>query len=186
MSFEFMDTNIPEVKVIIPKVFKDKRGFFIESFKKSDFVKNGIPFEFVQDNYSNSSKDVLRGLHYQLNPQSQGKLVRCIKGSLLDVVVDIRKGSPTYGKYVSVKLTGINFKMLWVPPGFAHGFLSLEDNTEMMYKCTEEYSPDYDSNIAWNDFEIGINWGINDPIISEKDKFAPSLKDAKNNFEVEK
>ncbi len=181
MPFEFQKLEIPDVILIKPKIFGDDRGFFMETYKKSDFEKIGIKKEFVQDNHSKSVKGVLRGLHYQLNPKPQGKLVRVVKGSILDVAVDIRKNSPTFGKWVSAVLSEENRHMLWVPEGFAHGFLTLED-AEVLYKTTNEYSPELDRGILWNDEQIGIDWGIENPILSDKDKKLPSLKDAEINF----
>lgn len=182
MPFNFKKLKIPDLILIEPKVFEDERGFFLESFKLSEFKKAGIDFNFVQDNHSKSKKGVLRGLHYQLNPKAQGKLIRCIKGKILDVAVDIRKGSPWYGKWVSVELSEENKLMLWIPPGFAHGFVALED-AEIIYKCTEEYDPAFDRGIIWNDPEIGINWTLNTPILSKKDALLPELNKAENNFE---
>lgn len=181
MPFEFIRLEIPDVVLIKPLVFPDERGFFMETFKKSDFVRNGINYDFVQDNHSKSKKGVLRGLHYQLNPKAQGKLVRCIKGKIWDVAVDIRKGSPWYSKWVAVELSEENKHMLWIPPGFAHGFVTLEDS-EIIYKCTEEYDPALDRGIIWNDREIGIKWPITNPILSKKDAGLPELKNAENNF----
>lgn len=182
MPFEFKNLDIPEVVLIIPKVFEDDRGFFMETYKSSEFKKNGINADFVQHNHSKSKKGVLRGLHYQLNPKAQGKLLRVVKGALLDVVVDIRKGSPTYGKWVSAELNDQNKHMLWVPPGFAHGILTLENNTELLYEVTEEYSPENERGILWNDSEIGIKWPIEKPSLVERDKSNPPLKEAENNF----
>ena len=159
MPFEFKKLEIPDVILIIPKVFEDDRGFFMETFKISDFKAYGISYEFVQDNHSKSKKGVLRGLHYQLYPKAQGKLVRCIRGRIWDVAVDIRKGSPWYGKWVAVELSEENKLMLWIPPGFAHGFVALED-AEIIYKCTAEYAPELDRGIIWNDPELAINWPV--------------------------
>ncbi|MCS7231522.1 MAG: dTDP-4-dehydrorhamnose 3,5-epimerase [Elusimicrobiota bacterium] len=181
MPFEFKKLEIPEVYLIIPKVFKDERGFFMEVYKKSDFLKAKINFDFLQDNISFSTKGVLRGLHYQLHPKAQGKLVRCLKGRIWDVAVDIRKGSPTFGKWVAVELTEENKYMLWVPPGFAHGFVALED-AEVHYKTTEEYEPELDRGIFWKDPDLNISWPVSSPILSEKDKSLPLLKEAENNF----
>ena len=181
MPFEFIKLEIPDVVLIKPLVFPDERGFFMETFKKSDFVRNGINYDFVQDNHSKSKKGVLRGLHYQLNPKAQGKLVRCIKGKIWDVAVDIRKGSPWYSKWVAVELSEENKHMLWIPPGFAHGFVALEDS-EIIYKCTEEYDPALDRGIIWNDREIKIKWPITNPILSNKDAGLTELKNAENNF----
>jgi len=181
MPFEFKELEIPDVILVIPKVFEDDRGFFMETFKISDFKAYGISYEFVQDNHSKSKKGVLRGLHYQLYPKAQGKLVRCIRGRIWDVAVDIRKGSPWYGKWVAVELSEENKLMLWIPPGFAHGFVALED-AEIIYKCTAEYAPELDRGIIWNDPELAINWPVEKPILSPKDAKLPFLKDAENNF----
>lgn len=182
MPFEFKKLAIPEVVLIKPAVFSDPRGFFLETYKSSDFNQSGIKKAFVQDNLSCSKKGVLRGLHYQLNPCAQGKLVMVLKGSILDVAVDIRRGSPYYGKWVSETLSEDNRLMLWIPEGFAHGFLSLKDDTLVLYKNTNEYEPSADRGIIWSDPQIGINWTINDPILSDKDGKHPLLNDAENNF----
>ena len=182
MPFIFKRLEIPDIILIEPKVFGDERGFFIETYKSSEFKANGITYDFVQDNHSRSQKGVLRGLHYQLQPMEQGKLVRCVRGRIWDVAVDIRKGSPWYGKWVAVELSEENKLMLWIPPGFAHGFVALEDGTEVIYKVTKEYAPELDRGIIWNDPDIGIKWPIENPILSEKDKNPPRLKDAENNF----
>jgi dTDP-4-dehydrorhamnose 3,5-epimerase len=182
MPFIFKRLEIPDVVLIKPKVFGDNRGFFMETYKYSEFKKNGIHYKFVQDNHSKSQKGVLRGLHYQLQPMEQGKLVRCIRGRIWDVVVDIRKGSPWYGKWVAVELSEENKLMLWVPPGFAHGFVALEDDTEVIYKVTKEYSPELERGIIWNDPDIGIKWPVENPILSNKDKNWPLLKNTENNF----
>jgi len=182
MPFIFTKTKIPDVVHIEPKVFKDDRGFFMETYKKSDFEKNGIDTDFVQDNHSKSTKGVLRGLHYQMEPMEQGKLVRCIRGKIWDVAVDIRKGSPWYAKWVAVELSEKNKQMLWVPPGFAHGFITIEDNTEVVYKVTKEYAPNLDRGIIWNDSTIAINWPVKNPILSKKDMLHPNLEKAENNF----
>lgn len=182
MPFEFKKLDIPEVILIEPQIFVDERGFFIESYKKTDFLNFGIKDEFIQDNHSKSLKNVLRGLHYQVNPKSQSKIVRCIQGEILDIAVDIRKSSNTFGKWVGTILNSENKNQLYVPKGFAHGFLVLSDTAEIVYKTSEEYSPENDAGIRWNDPEIDINWNCNNPIISEKDKNLPLLKDARNNF----
>ena len=186
MPFEFVKTDIPEIILIKPKVFGDKRGFFMETYKKSDFDKVGIDTDFVQDNHSKSVKGVLRGLHYQKEPFAQGKLVRCIKGRIFDVAVDIRKGSPTFGKWVGYELSEENKLMLWIPKGFAHGFLTLSDEAEVIYKVSGgEYSPKHDAGIIWNDPDIGIEWPIENIkgiLLSDKDKNLPRLKDANINF----
>lgn len=175
-----MQTDIPDIIIIKPWSFHDERGFFMEVFKKSDFEKFGIDTDFVQDNHSKSLKNVLRGLHYQIEPKAQGKLVRCIKGKIFDVAVDIRRGSPTFGKWVGVELSEENRLMLWIPKGFAHGFLTLSDTAEVVYKVSgSEYSPHHDRNIRWNDPDIGISWPlVGEPILSRKDKMAPFLREA--------
>ena len=182
MPFEFKKSEIPEVILVQPQVFCDGRGFFVETYKHSDFSEYGISHQFLQDNHSKSFKGVLRGLHYQKFPRAQGKLVRCIKGEIFDVAVDIRKGSPYYGKWVGAVLSEKNKYMLYIPIGFAHGFLALSETAEVLYKATDQYSPENDRGIIWNDPEIGIDWKIDDPIVSEKDKKLPLLKDSDNNF----
>jgi dTDP-4-dehydrorhamnose 3,5-epimerase len=181
MPFEFIKLEIPDVVLVKPKVFEDDRGFFMETYKASDFVKAGIDFSFCQDNHSKSKKGVLRGLHYQLEPKAQGKLIRCIKGKIWDVAVDLRLGSPWFGKWIAVELSEENKCMLWIPAGFAHGFVALED-CEIIYKCTEEYAPELDRGIIWNDPDLNIPWPIKDPILSSKDAKLPRLKDAEINF----
>ena len=182
MGFVFKKLEIPDVILIKPEVFEDERGFFMETYKISDFKNAGIEYNFVQDNHSRSKKGVLRGLHYQLEPMAQGKLIRCIRGRIWDVVVDIRKGSPWYGKWIGVELSEENKLMLWIPPGFAHGFVALENDTEVIYKVTKEYAPELDRGIIWNDPDIGIEWPVDNPILSEKDSKLPRLKEAENNF----
>ena len=174
---EFIKTEIPEVVLIKPKVFKDDRGFFMETYKKSEFERAAITTSFVQDNHSKSTKYVLRGLHFQKEPFGQGKLVRCIRGKIFDVAVDIRKESPTFKRWVGFELTEENKQMLWIPRGFAHGFLTLSDEAEIIYKVSDnEYSPKSDAGIIWNDPEININWPIDrEPILSGKDKLLPKL-----------
>lgn len=168
---------------IYPKVFGDDRGFFYESFneKKYSYAINSS-LKFVQDNLSKSSKGVLRGLHFQLPPFDQGKLVQVIEGSVLDVALDIRKNSPTYGQHVKVILSAKEKNQLWIPSGFAHGFCALEDNTIFSYKCTNYYAPEYERALFWNDPELCIDWGLDNPIISEKDKAAILLKDFESPF----
>ncbi len=179
-------TNLDNVLLIEPHLFIDSRGFFVESYNKKDFSDAGILDEFVQDNHSKSQKGVLRGLHFQY-PHSQVKLVRIIKGSAYDVVVDIRIGSPTYGMYIGVTLTELSPKMLFIPLGFAHGFLVLEDNTEVMYKVTDWYYPQGDAGLLWNDPALKISWplkeyGIETPILSEKDICHPKFREFKSPF----
>jgi len=178
MPFEFSRLLIHDVILVKSARFYDERGCFSETYKKSEFFKNGITAEFNQSNYSLSKRDVLRGLHYQLAPKSQGKLVSAMSGSIFDVAVDIRKSSPHFGKWVSCILSAKDGKALWVPEGFAHGFLALEDDTLVNYKTTEEYSKEHERGVLWNDPAINISWPIKDPIISEKDKNYPPLKDA--------
>jgi len=176
MPFTFIRQEIPDVILVKPKVFGDNRGFFMESYKKSDFVVNGIDVEFVQDNYSKSFAHVLRGLHYQESPFGQAKLVRCSKGRIYDVAVDIRPESVTFGKYVKVELSEENKNMLFIPDGFAHGFVVLSDEAELLYKTSGEYTPHADRGIIWNDKDINIDWKIDfEPVLSEKDKGQPKL-----------
>lgn len=182
MPFDFRPLSMPGIVLITPRVFGDARGFFVETYKRSEFAGAGITEYFVQDNCSKSSKHVLRGLHYQKNPAAQGKLVRCLSGTIFDVAVDIRQGSPTYARWAGVELSEENKQMLYIPPAFAHGFVVLSDTAEIMYKCTREYSAENDRGILWNDPEIGIEWTVRNPILSEKDKALPLLKDADNNF----
>lgn len=170
---EIVQTGISGLIIIKPEVYNDHRGYFFESYNKQKLAEAGIENEFVQDNESKSNKGVLRGLHYQKAPYSQGKLVRVIQGAVLDVAVDIRKDSPTYGKWASIELTGDNKWMYWIPEGFAHGFLTLEDNTIFSYKCSGIYNKPSEAAIRWNDPQLAINWGVSAPILSEKDKIAP-------------
>ncbi|MBI5681943.1 MAG: dTDP-4-dehydrorhamnose 3,5-epimerase [Deltaproteobacteria bacterium] len=184
MPFNFKRLSISDIILIEPKVFADERGAFSEAYKHSDFVCVGIAEYFIQDNYVKSVKGVLRGLHYQKNPKSQGKLVQCVRGEIFDVAVDIRKGSPTYGQWVGIELSSEEHNMLYVPKGFAHGYVVLSDFAEVIYKCTKEYSPQDERGIIWNDPDIKIEWHIKEPILSEKDKILPQLKFADNNFGV--
>jgi len=183
MPFTYKKLDIPEVILIEPKVFSDPRGFFMETYKHSDFVHVGIQENFVQDNFSRSQKGVLRGLHFQKNPNAQGKLVQCLKGRIFDVTVDIRKGSPSFGRWVSVELSEENKRMLYIPPSFAHGFVVLSETADVIYKCTKEYSPEDDRGIIWNEPDVNIPWPVRDPVLSEKDAHHPLLKDADINFE---
>jgi len=169
-------TFIEGLLIIKPKVFEDPRGYFFESFSKKTLEEAGIKEEFVQDNQSLSQKGVLRGLHLQKPPHAQGKLVRVIQGSVLDVVVDIRNGSLTYGNYFSIELNEQNKTMFWIPAGFAHGFLTLEDNTIFHYKCTNYYNKDSEASVLWNDKDININWNVSNPLLSEKDLTGTPLK----------
>ena len=178
MPFEFIKQEIEDVILIKPKVFGDNRGFFMESYKKSDFSKNGIKVEFNQDNHSKSIKHVLRGLHYQASPYSQAKLVRCSKGRIYDVAVDLRPNSKTFKKYIKAELSEENKNMLFIPEGFAHGFVVLSDEVEILYKASGEYNPLADRGILWNDKDINIDWEIDfEPILSDKDKNQPKLSE---------
>lgn len=170
-------TPIDGLLILKPDVFEDERGYFFESYNHDVFLKHGLDLHFVQDNESMSRKGVLRGLHFQNPPYAQGKLVRVIRGSVMDVAVDIRKGSPTYGKWNSVLLSSANKWMYWIPGGFAHGFVTLEDNTVFFYKCTNVYNKESEGCIRWNDPDLNINWGINDPVVSGRDNNAPFFKD---------
>jgi dTDP-4-dehydrorhamnose 3,5-epimerase len=185
MPFEFIPLKIPDVVLVKPKMFGDDRGFFMEAYKHSDFAAAGIADYFLQDNHSRSSRSVLRGLHYQKDPKAQGKLVRCLSGRIFDVAVDIRKSSPTYSRWVAEELTGENGLMLYVPPGFAHGFLVLSETADIVYKCTEEYAPESDRGIIWNDPDIDIAWPSAAPVLSTKDSGLPPLRDADNDFVYE-
>lgn len=176
MPFEFERQKISDVILVKPKVFGDNRGFFMESYKKSDFFANGIDVEFNQDNHSKSVKGVLRGLHYQAKPHGQAKLVRCAKGRIYDVAVDIRPESKTFGQYVKVELSEENKQMLYIPVGFAHGFVALTDEVEILYKASGEYNPQADRGVLWNDPDINIDWEIGfEPLLSDKDKIQPTL-----------
>ncbi|MEA3307641.1 MAG: dTDP-4-dehydrorhamnose 3,5-epimerase [Elusimicrobiota bacterium] len=179
MPFKFKKFEIPELVLITPKVFPDERGFFLETYKKTEFAKAGIKENFVQENHSRSKKNVLRGLHFQKSPKAQGKLVQCLRGKIFDVAVDIRKKSPTFLKWVSVELSQNNGQMLYIPQGFAHGFLVLSNSADVVYKCTAEYSPEHESGIIWNDPKINIVWPSSRPSLSHKDKKLPSLKNIK-------
>ena len=181
---KFIKTAIPSVFIIEPSVFGDDRGYFLESFNLEKFEENVYPIKFVQDNESKSSKGVLRGLHFQTPPFAQAKLVRCIEGKVIDVVVDIRKGSPTYGKHLAIELTGDNKRQLFVPRGFAHGFLVLSDSAIFAYKVDNTYAPEFDAGIKYDDKELNINWGITEEEIqlSEKDKNLSFFKDLDSPF----
>ncbi len=178
MAFEFYPTALPGALIVKPKKIGDERGFFMETYKKSDFVANGIADEFVQDNHSRSVQGVLRGLHYQLPPFAQGKLVRCAAGEILDVIMDIRRGSPTFGRWFAEVLSAENNAMLYIPAGFAHGFLTLSAVADVVYKTTAEYAPVHDRGIIWNDPDIAIAWPLREVIVSAKDQRHPRLKDA--------
>jgi len=177
MAFEFTKTPIEGVIVVQPKVFPDARGCFFESYRKEEFIKGGIDLEFVQDNHSVSQKGVLRGLHFQRAPRAQGKLIRVGRGAVYDVAVDIRPQSPTYKQWFGIELNDKNCTMLYIAPGLAHGFATLEDDTVFLYKCTDIYSPEHDAGILWNDPDVGVDWPLEKPTLSEKDKVRPMLRD---------
>ena len=172
-----LPTALPEVLIIEPKVFGDSRGFFFESYQAARYAAAGINGPFVQDNLSRSVRGTLRGLHFQ-EPRAQGKLVQVLRGAVWDVAVDVRRGSPRFGRWVAVELSEAAPRQLWIPPGFAHGFCVLSDSADFFYKCTELYAPECERSIAWNDPAIGITWPIGSPILSPKDAAAPRLADA--------
>ena len=179
---EIIDTTIPDLKIIQPRIFGDARGYFFESYHKEKLAELGLHADFVQDNQSLSAKNVIRGLHFQKPPFAQGKLVRVITGRAMDVAVDIRKGSPTYGKHVCTLLSSEKNNMFWIPEGFAHGFVALEDNTIFAYKTTNYYNKASEDAIRWNDPDIGIDWNVDQPIISEKDQQSRFFKDFETPF----
>lgn len=178
MRIELIATAIPAVKLVVPSRIQDSRGFFSETYRRSEFASAGLPQDFVQENHSLSvDRNTIRGLHYQTHPFAQDKLIRVVRGRVFDVAVDLRASSPTYGKHVCAELSAENWQQLFVPVGFAHGFCTLESNTEVVYKVTNYYSPDHDFGVAWNDPNIGIKWPINETeaILSDKDKVQPRL-----------
>jgi dTDP-4-dehydrorhamnose 3,5-epimerase len=179
---EVIETKIKDLLIIKPKVFADARGYFFESYNETIFKQNGIVANFVQDNQSLSSTGVLRGLHFQAPPHDQGKLVRVITGAVLDVAVDIRKNSSTYGQHVTIELTEENKTMFYIPPGFAHGFLTLRDNTIFSYKCTNVYNKASEGCVLWNDSDLNINWDVANPILSEKDLVGTPFKEFNSPF----
>ena len=182
MTFTFKKLNIPEIILVDTQSFSDNRGFFLENFRTSSFISNGINTKFVQDNFSHSLHGVLRGLHYQKNPKAQAKLVSAFTGEIFDVAVDIRKNSPTFGQWVGEILSDINHKSLFIPEGFAHGFCVLSEEADVFYKASNEYSPEHEDGILWNDPEINIRWPIDKPILHEKDSKLVILKNINNNF----
>jgi dTDP-4-dehydrorhamnose 3,5-epimerase len=182
MPFRFTPTEIPEVLIVESRVFPDERGFFMETYKRSEFAAQGIDESFVQMNHSKSSKGILRGLHYQKRPKAQGKLVHVLAGEIFDVAVDIRRGAPTFGKAVAVSLSAENKKMLYVPAGFAHGFCVVSDEAEIAYMTTEEYAPECEAGIRWDDPKLAIAWPIAAPQLSDRDQRWPGLEGADNNF----
>jgi len=182
MSFTFKTLGIPDIILIEPKPFLDERGYFFESYRESDFAANGIDTKFVQDNFSHSKRGVLRGLHYQIYPKAQAKLVMTLKGEIFDVVVDIRKNSTTFGKWTGEILSEKNHRMLYIPEGFAHGFCVLSDEADVLYKINQEYSPEHERGVVWNDPDLNITWPVSNPILAKKDLLLPVLKNADNNF----
>ena len=174
---EIIETKIKDLLIIKPDVFQDERGYFFESYNRQRFLEHGLEMNFVQDNESQSMKGVLRGLHFQNAPYAQGKLVRVVKGAVMDVAVDLRKGSPTFGQWESVELTEGNKFMYWIPEGFAHGFVCLADHSVFTYKCTNVYNKASEGSIRWNDPDLNIDWKIEHPILSEKDKVAPLFRE---------
>lgn len=182
---EIEKTYIDGPLILKPRVFTDSRGYFFESFSAQLFSEIGIKADFVQDNQSLSQKGTVRGLHFQAHPHAQGKLVRVVQGAVLDVVVDIRKGSPTYGKHVDVELTADHKTMFWVPAGFAHGFSTLENNTIFLYKCTNLYNKASEGGIRWNDPSLNINWRVEEAIVSDKDQLLPMLDSFDSPFTYE-
>jgi len=181
MSLSFVKTAIPGVLIIEPDIFKDDRGFFMETYHKGRYAKGGMDMPFVQDNHSHSRKGTLRGLHYQLK-HPQDKLVYVITGEIFDVAVDIRRGSPTFGKWVGVHLSEENHRQIFIPKGFAHGFCVMSETADVIYKCTDLYAPDDDHGVYWADPDIGIEWPVEKPIISEKDSRNPRLNDIPENL----
>jgi dTDP-4-dehydrorhamnose 3,5-epimerase len=182
LPFKFLKTELEGVFIIETQVFKDKRGFLFEAYKESDFFQKGLNKKFVQDNISYSIKNVLRGIHYQIKPGVQGKLVRCLKGKIFDVAVDLRKNSESFGKWIGFILSEENQRMLYIPEGFGHGFCVLSDYAIVFYKLTHEYSSELERGIRWDDPDINIKWPIENPILSERDKNLPYLKEAELSF----
>ena len=182
MPFTFKRLSIPDVILVEPQLFSDDRGFFFESFKESDFFSNGIDKNFVQDNFSHSVNGVIRGLHFQKAPKAQAKLVTVLKGKIFDVAADIRKNSPTYGKWVSEILSGDTHNLLYVPEGFAHGFCVISDEADVLYKVSNEYSQEHERSLIWNDPKLNIQWPVKKPIISNKDNKLSLLENLDNDF----
>jgi len=184
MPFEFVPLGLAGLILVKPRVYGDDRGFFLELYKHTDYRAAGITDPLVQDNFSRSARGVLRGLHYQKLPKAQGKLVTCLRGAIYDVAVDIRRGSASFGKWVGVELSEANRHLLYVPPGYAHGFQVKSESAEVLYKCTDEYAPNEDRGILWSDPDLAIAWPISDPVLSDKDSVHPRLRDADINFSV--
>jgi dTDP-4-dehydrorhamnose 3,5-epimerase len=185
VAFKFQRLGIEEIITIKPQSFSDNRGFFFENFKESEFILNGIGKKFIQDNFSHSPYGVLRGLHYQKNPKAQAKLVTVLTGEIFDVAVDIRKNSPTFGKWIGETLSEKDHTSIYIPEGFAHGFCVLSDYADVLYKVNQEYSPEHQEGIMWNDPMINISWPIKNPIISIKDNKLSTLENIDNNFDYE-
>ena len=175
MPFNFRAGSIAGLVIVEPRLFPDGRGAFMESYKDSDFAKAGIVVPFVQDHHSISTRGTVRGLHFQRPPHAQGKLVRVTRGRVWDVAVDIRRASPTFGKWDGLELSAVNRLMFWIPAGFAHGFVALEEGTELQYKCTDEYAPSSEGGIRWDDPSLGIEWPVNGAVVSEKDGMLPAF-----------
>lgn len=182
MGFSVQKLRIPELLLFTPEIRRDDRGFFVEIYKATDFAAQGLKKNFRQVNHSRSQKDVIRGLHYQLEPAAQGKLLRVVVGEIFDVAVDIRDGSPTFGRWAGVTLKAADEQLLYIPEGFAHGFCALTDSAELEYFSTAEYSPAHERGILWNDPAVGIRWPVTNPILSKKDSQLPPLKAAEKNF----
>jgi dTDP-4-dehydrorhamnose 3,5-epimerase len=183
MPFEFSQLKIEGLVLAVPQIFADGRGYFYEQYKESEFCQGGIEAHFVQTNFSHSTRGVLRGLHYQKEPHTQGKLITVMRGEVFDVAVDIRRGSPSYGQWAGVRLSGQDKALFYVPPGFAHGFCVLSEEVDFFYMNTAEYAPQYDRGVRWDDPAIGIEWPLEgEPILSEKDAGQPLLQDADNDF----
>jgi len=182
MKFDFQPLEIPDVVLVRPTRYGDERGFFQESYRESAFAAAGIVARFVQDNVARSTRHVLRGLHYQIPPAAQGKLVGATSGRIFDVVVDLRVGAPTFGRWVGTELEAGSGELLWVPAGFAHGYVVLSDTADVHYKVTAEYRPDLDRGVRWDDPTIGVRWPVSDPIVSAKDRDQPSLEACDNPF----
>lgn len=182
MSFAFEPTEIPDIVLVTPTRHEDARGFFSERYRRSAFAEAGIDVAFVQDNVVRSAPRVLRGLHYQIPPSAQGKLVGVVRGAVFDVAVDLRRGRPTYGRWVGRRLEAADGHMLWIPPGFAHGYAVLSDGADVVYKVTAEYAPERERGIRWDDPAIGIVWPVSDPVLSAKDRGLPILDEAEAPF----
>lgn len=179
---KFIETELDGVYIVEPVVFGDNRGFFMESWSRREFENAGLFYDFVQDNHSLSVKNTLRGIHFQQGDKAQAKLVRCVRGTVLDVAVDLRPGSASYKKWVAVELSGENKRQLLIPRGFGHGFLTLSDSAEFLYKTDNPYAPEAEGGIRWNDPELNIHWGIEQPLLSDKDKANPLLRDANTGY----